>query len=39
MTFSPFRPTTPEDKIWFSPDTKYLLQAIERVPPKSGKGG
>jgi hypothetical protein len=38
LTFSPFRPTTPEDKIWFSPDTKYLLQAIERVPPKSGKG-
>lgn len=39
LTFSPFRPTTREDKIWFSRETRYLLQAIERVRAKSGKGG
>jgi hypothetical protein len=39
LTFSPFRPTMREDKIWFSPETQYLLQAIERVRPKSGRSG
>jgi hypothetical protein len=38
LTFSPFRPTTREDKIWFSPETQYLLQAIERLQPKKVKG-
>jgi hypothetical protein len=31
LTFSPFRPTTRSDKVWFNPETRYLLQAIERV--------
>lgn len=39
LTFSPFRPTTPEDKVWFSSETQYLLRAIERVRPKSGRVG
>ena len=37
LTFSRFRPTSREDQIWFAPETRYLLQAIERVsPPKGG---
>lgn len=40
LTLSPFRPTTREDRIWFAPETRYLLQAIERVnPPHGRKGG
>jgi hypothetical protein len=40
LTFSPFVPTTPEDKVWFAPETRYLLKAIEKVvPPSAGKGG
>lgn len=39
LTFSPFHPMTREDRIWFAPETRYLLQAIERVnPPNGGKG-
>jgi hypothetical protein len=37
LTFSPFRPTTPEDKIWFAPETEYLLRAIEKVQTNDEK--
>ena len=39
LTLSPFRTATPDEKIWFSPETKYLLQAVEKVKPKSSNGG
>ena len=29
LTFSRFHPTTDSDKVWFRPDTRYLLQWIE----------
>lgn len=31
LTFSPFRPTSDDDKVWFTPETRYLLQWIEPV--------
>jgi len=31
LTFSRFRPTTESDKVWFEPETRYLLQWIERA--------
>jgi hypothetical protein len=31
LTFSPFRPTTKSEKVWFEPETRYLLQRIERA--------
>jgi hypothetical protein len=31
LTFSPFTPTTKDDKVWFEPETHYLLQWIEPV--------
>ena len=31
LTFSPFRPTSKSDKVWFEPDTHYLLRHLERV--------
>jgi hypothetical protein len=33
LTFSPFRPTTESDKVWFLPETRYLLRWIERARP------
>lgn len=35
LTFSPFRPKTASDKIWFAPETEYLLRDIERVPGRT----
>ena len=29
LTFSPLRPRTNSDKLWFDPETRYLLQRIE----------
>jgi hypothetical protein len=34
LTFSPFRPTTKNDKVWFRPETRYLLQWVERAKAK-----
>jgi len=31
LTFSPFVPKTKDDKIWFEPETRYLLQWVEPV--------
>lgn len=31
LTFSSFRPTSKSDKAWFEPETRYLLQHIDRV--------
>lgn len=31
LTFSPFRPTTESDKVWFELETRYLLRRIERA--------
>ena len=33
LTFSRFRPATREEKTWFAPETRYLLQAVEKVGP------
>ena len=35
LTFSPFRPTTKSDKVWFEPETRYLLRSIERAKHSS----
>jgi len=35
LTFSPFRPTTTSDKVWFEPGTRYLLRWIERAKHSS----
>lgn len=39
MTFSPFRPKTKDDKIWFKPETRYLLRWIEKIDETQPKGG
>src|SRR5262245_4474026 len=31
LTFSPFRPTTESDKVWFEAETRYLLRWVERA--------
>ena len=33
LTFSRFRPSSQSDKTWFAPETRYLVQAVERAPP------
>jgi hypothetical protein len=38
LTFSPFRPKTEDDKVWFKPETKYLLRSIEKAPDRAGGG-
>lgn len=31
LTFSPFRAKTKSDKVWFKPETRYVLQWVEPV--------
>jgi hypothetical protein len=31
LTFSPFRPASKSDKVWFERETRYLLRRVERV--------
>ena len=31
LTFSPFRAKTESDKVWFKPETRYVLQWVEPV--------
>lgn len=35
LTLSPFRPTTEVDKVWFRPETRYLLQWV--TPAKAAE--
>jgi hypothetical protein len=34
LTFSPFRPTTKSDKVWFRPETRYLLKWVQPATAK-----
>ena len=31
LTFSPFRARSESDKVWFKPETRYIVQWVERV--------
>jgi hypothetical protein len=39
MTFSRFRPKSEDDRVWFDPETRYVLRWIEKsAAPQNGGG-